>query len=1534
VEVGSFYKDGIGRILEVTKVDGDLITTKDPSTGRVFKKRANSDEFKGFKNITDEVNAQYEKDKKNENYLNVIDKIKNKKDLSKDDIRTQIEMQGKKPNEYDKNVFDKLFSVSIKTGNDKGITLKNNVTGETHWIHGADLGFFANSMGKESFMTPEIFKKVFEEKNKKVALDIAYKNKLQEAEYEKYKSEPSLKEAPKADKAGSENKGGEIDSHEKLANETLDAFKKAGLKIVRGAQSENDYGKSSYFYVERSDGSQQKIRVSDHSVENVDRMREEVHISNSKSIPFAIKDAKNKLAEHEKNKKANDVAWESDVEKTKMADKKWEEIKGNFEGQNFAINYRTYQTLEEFKKKNPNAKNIIQTPIDGGAFSYEYSYDKKPNEFGREKPSRDYIEKIEPKIEKASDKFVEKPVAEIKTLTPKELAKQKLDDARAAFRKALGNMEMGGLKSTPELINLIKAYIDYGIKSAAEAWATFKEDFPKSKIDEKDFSAEFEQKLRESVGEKGEQPKVKKQTSDGLDELVSKNIESDEVRNTLSNIERETGRELSKDEKEYNSIKLREALEHGEDIVEQAKKEFGDDYVSNLLEYLDEKKKDITTAKKSLIQIALELDLERQIQAKPDNVLTLEKQLKLVRDKTIAEQRSAAQAIGYGRLRQIARVGYDISQVTDQFFSSKELEGKKKVEKAIEADAEEINKQAEKNELSDSELESLVREGVEAEIQKIHDKLPSARRIKADKAIAALERIQKRLRSKTYDVTIGLPVALIDAGISVIKRAIKAGVAIADAIELGINHIKEEHGKEWAKEDEFRKDMTDGFKAEGVKEETAKQTVKRALIDAGFGREMKVKGKEPRQILDWRKLAGEEGSVEKMKANVAASLAKEGYKPKEIVEIQKTLEEEYHELRAAVIEHSINELNKRNQKTLTPEQKSAAKKLAELYNYGLFDKNPVKYDILLAKAIGIDRLSPKRFEQAHQLGKALEIMFATKFGDKRLNETELRTGLQAIEDKMRVLLHEEAQQHGSTFLKVADITRTWMDATQRMMLNHLKQGVENPLSGWQQTMISNIDGMLSGAGSTKELRAQKRKIAAAIYKNMILEGGVGYGDVNTAFVNKGNLESYINKMSDNKLFHAISSTAIGKTTLDAADSFFKAKLTEQQFTRNLIKILSQPHLVDGKWEAGMKKQDAINYVSEKLTGQSFADAQKTAKEIIDKVNEGQPKKIISDSQFFIDRLANDIVKAALVNGKAITAKQVTAAYNAAYKSSGRSLGHEPNNPLSKGIMAVTAKMEKDINDAIKEKEYKKAAVLTLHSIFYRNILNPFIAGGTNWIVLKFEKNGLGLASGLYNGIATKVDLTTESGMRNLQKAMYEEARNRDSFMRGAIGGATAVAISALWFGVADTDEYRKWKNRNMWAARYLDLFTPEEILVAMAAKNDDLAYYFSNLIGRNISFDNTEKSKKAIAAFSKGNTQRGFGLSGEVLGGSFGVPIPWRLARDGQNIWLGANGESPYKIDNKPSVGFWSGALKGGFVDYIGLRPEPKKQKSSTTYVK
>ena len=106
-----------------------------------------------------------------------------------------------------------------------------------------------------------------------------------------------------------------------------------------------------------------------------------------------------------------------------------------------------------------------------------------------------------------------------------------------------------------------------------------------------------------------------------------------------------------------------------------------------------------------------------------------------------------------------------------------------------------------------ADIDTKIKEGVD---KAIGEKDQTLRRKKADKAISKLSDIQKQIKVNTYSSII--PPDLIVAGIEVIKQAIDKGVSTVDAIEAGINHIKEKHKDKWEKEDLFRKDMENALK--------------------------------------------------------------------------------------------------------------------------------------------------------------------------------------------------------------------------------------------------------------------------------------------------------------------------------------------------------------------------------------------------------------------------------------------------------------------------------------------------------------------------------------------------------------------------------------------------------------------------------------------------------------------------------------------------------------------------------------------------
>lgn len=101
---------------------------------------------------------------------------------------------------------------------------------------------------------------------------------------------------------------------------------------------------------------------------------------------------------------------------------------------------------------------------------------------------------------------------QVKPKTAKEIAKEKLDEKRAAFRKAQG-LTSGGLNALPEFIDLVKAAINYGFESSKEFLKEFRND-----IDTKYSDSEVEAAFNSiAKTESQEKPPIDNEPPSGVD---------------------------------------------------------------------------------------------------------------------------------------------------------------------------------------------------------------------------------------------------------------------------------------------------------------------------------------------------------------------------------------------------------------------------------------------------------------------------------------------------------------------------------------------------------------------------------------------------------------------------------------------------------------------------------------------------------------------------------------------------------------------------------------------------------------------------------------------------------------------------------------------------------------------------------------------------------------------------------------------------------------------------------------------------------
>jgi hypothetical protein len=1246
---------------------------------------------------------------------------------------------------------------------------------------------------------------------------------------------------------------------------------------------------------------------------------------------------------------------------------------------------------------------------------------------------------------------------------PKNRAKVLFNYHKALVAEALGYID-AGVKSLEDFAKEIGEKVTKEIK---DAWNEAKGGDKKR---EKDFISVAEEEERQIEKERLRRedlelvtPKLEDyeseepiSTSKDFESLAYQEIESKEFRNTLSNKERESGRQLTRAEKRYEVNPLMSAFELGENIVTKAKEEFGDTYVNDLLAYIAKNQNTLGVDKTSLIMLTLENDLNRQLQEDPDN-LTLKKQENMVQNLAIAYLRSAARSIGYGKLRQIARVGYDVDEVTSQLFSSEQEEGRRKVVKAMESTADEINDEAELQE-QETEGELVIEEPkvkrdakqVRADIREVlkqmkADLVKSARGaggalsaipfaqqvkdvtphiIKLSKLFAELggmktkeivAEIRKSIKGLAPDVDETAIINILKGEKTTLKKAPKDRLEQAkDRVNKRIEQLKEEIADKrkelkvvgkvksdleldslLEQEKELKKIANQYLTQESIdrineskeksivtkieneivkldeqianqqkiqKEKKAPLTTleitllkaqrkakiemlneldpnpkaftKQALIDAGYSREITVttkKGKEKRQVLDWKKLAGNEMDVNAIKNIVEQALKDKGFTPAQISRMQDAFVNEFTNLRASVVEKSIKELRKLNEPKESTKRKSSAKRLAELFDLGLFDQNSDEFDYLINKAIGLSDIGQEAFFEAKKLSESLKELFAMNS-----NEFFTKQFIREINLKISKLLNKVAFQEGNNWYRVTNVVSELMNLALRTKLQTLKQFFDNQISGRQERLIQDIGDMFKKGIDTKELKKLRSKYASLIKDDITKNAGLYFGEINSPFLTKSQIEDYINSRTDNQMYHLLVSVALGKSYLEGADSMNKAASTEKFFISMLLKAMT-----DKTNPNKMTPEAALQFVNEQLTGQKFEDALKESEKIINEINTKAGKVVLAETKQNIFRGAMDLVKANLLVGQALDANAIESAYEAAYTVAGYGLGHEANNIISETVNQVQGRLEEKIKKAVKEKEWTKAGTLTIMATLNRNIINPFVGGGTNWLVLGLQKSGLDIYSPLhYMSLKMKngIDLSTDAGVKKLEETLVADYRSKTINKRFLIGGISASLLTLGLFASGGDDEMEEWLKKNEWARKYQSVFVPQLTLLAMSIKNKTFGDWATETFRKSAKFEKFPKIVKGIEAYNKGDSPEAdkaklYGVIGNAFGSFVDVPLlPVRFARDLGGVYKGIVDKPQEKPDFK-NVGFANGFFNYGLIDYMGFRPDRTYMKNMEEYI-
>ena len=1019
---------------------------------------------------------------------------------------------------------------------------------------------------------------------------------------------------------------------------------------------------------------------------------------------------------------------------------------------------------------------------------------------------------------------------------------------------------------------------------------------------------------KEAEKETSEKPKETSKELESFRDSWNREPSSDEYNKYDSGrtIEREHG-EL-RNEQNYEIKKDLARVEIGLQAIEHAKKLFKAEYIEKTLEFLQEA--NLSPEKKAVGFVLLENEMDARVKAQPESI-GAKKLQDLVREKSQEFLANSARAIGAGRMRieryrELAKNGFASEEFTNSLYSSQQLKDKAEIEKLVNISSEDLNKNDDSN--------------ITEEIKFDEPKVKRTKEAVKSDLKEALANMRKALNKSALDsMQVGIPyakqIAVATPHIFKIAKLLAelGEMKTTEIVDFIHDELKEKFPSIGKKEitEILKNETTKTPKSkEEIKNNSIRETVKQALIDAGFYRNVKYKGEIVKR-LDWKKIAGEENSVEKLRANVEKSLKEKGLSQKEISKMNKALEEEYNRLSEEIIEKGLKELESRNTPRKPIDMKSAAKKLAELSNYGLFDKNRDSYEYLVNSVLGFNGLDQEAFVEMKQLAKAYVTLMNSGH-----TEVAMKSALNEINRKQAKLLGKLSFKQSNATFKAIKVLAEITNLSTRFKLVNLGNLAENISSGVVARAINNLTdtfvNKVKGTETTnKKLSSQSRRNARSKLKGIITDASESYGDTSSLLLNNSMLEDYLNEKSRNKLYHTIISAYMGRPVLEGADSYNKILITEAKMNRAVIKILEAK---------GMSNKEALSHVTEALTGESFETALVKAKDLIEKINTENGSKLLVDTKEAINALASDIVKDALLKGDTMTPKELEASYKAAYKSAGRDIGHVSNNWLSTQIGYMNSSIEKQITEAIKEKDWTKASIYTAYQIFWRNFMSTFVGGGTNWVVKQAQKsaNPLSLISLVDDSLHRKgnLDITTDEGIKKMEEQLHREMNYRSTAGTIVFGTLAALTIFGAMKASGGDDDLNEWLKKNKWAKKFFDKMSPDVVVAMLAYKNKDMGRYFAKMLNVKADFFDDQKNiLKVLNKYADGKNDEASGQLGGIIGKRFEFLGPLRLINDMQQIY---KKETP-DYGGVPS-GFWNGFFANGILEKNDLRPDPNSE--------
>ncbi len=642
------------------------------------------------------------------------------------------------------------------------------------------------------------------------------------------------------------------------------------------------------------------------------------------------------------------------------------------------------------------------------------------------------------------------------------------------------------------------------------------------------------------------------------------------------------------------------------------------------------------------------------------------------------------------------------------------------------------------------------------------------------------------------------------------------------------------------------------------------KSVKDILIAAGFSKELK----NGNVILDWTKLMRK--SQDEINKEVREAIIKSMPEATPQTVIDDVVEQALKGLKSGWKQILSNAIIKQQKKlrvrdnAVTKEQKNAVDKISDLYAEGLFDEFKDDYKNAMRKAVGVSGSDITTMALLDDLAKTANFMATSPYG----TNNHLGTILQ---HKATAIIAQAKYEDANWVLKITQNIKGLFDFVLLKILNNPFNRLENYMSG--------AAGSLFGKNTYGTPEREIMELRSAVKRDIIRNGGNDFGEVNNLLQGDRNaIDKVREKLSklltgddNNKATNWVYAQVMGTASLNAVDSYRKVSNTWIRFVSAMESILVSK---------GLTKDEAKKQLHEQLFGKDkWKNATVKANDFIDEANKKGGYKIVKNEET-IKRFAADIIKTELVESKLITNDEMQGAWNAGYKSAGREMGHVANNALTKGLTALKQKTGDEIDKSVKNKKYNAAALLILTDVVLNKIALKFLGGGTNWVILKLEKGGLGIVTGGLSRLRYSSSFSNKNiadlSPKEMEQAIYEIQKSNDKLTRGTIGLITNVVLTTLIVGYlskGDDDEEKRRKKRllewldkhyqvqklitkaaPLWIAAYLAKMQQDRVSwnkLDDVFKKQPAVTYLQNLVNVNPEYSLFNQGIKSIPAFSE-----------------------------------------------------------------------------------